>query len=240
VGFHRVGLACVPNGVGGVWYPGHWGGHLGGHVIVLDGGPTLDVCAAPSYTVFINRFGAFRTRINGLLGADPAARWLALHGACGVPDPVTVVGTGTCSTVTTYYNDYLGAVRRWNTLALRYHHGFAPAQRLELDGAWREQLRWRGEFLRLRPTVTTTCGCPTSISNVVVDPNPVAYVPPASYVAPTTPAPAAPVSAPVTPAPATAPIDPGSSSSNPSAIPSGSVNTGGFDSGVGLLWPWVR
>jgi hypothetical protein len=152
-----------------------------------------------------------------------------------VSDPVTVVGTGTCSTVSTYYNDYLGAVRRWNGLALRYHGFFTPAQRLELDGAWRDQLRWRGDFLRLRPTVTVACGCPTSINNIVVDPNPVSYAPPASYVTPATPAPAAPVSAPVTPAPA-APADPGSSSS---AVPSGAVATGGSSPGFDLLWPWA-
>lgn len=93
----------------------------------------------------------------------------------------TVLVSGDCTTVTTYYNDYRSSTARWNDLASRYRGGhLSNAQRRELDSAARDRLRWRDAFDRSRPTVTTTCGCPTSVSSVPVTTAPVTYTPPTS------------------------------------------------------------
>lgn len=91
----------------------------------------------------------------------------------------TVLVSGDCTTVTTYYNDYRSSTSRWNDLASRYRGGhLSNAQRHELDAAARDRLRWRDAFDRSRPTVRTTCGCPTSVSDFPVTTAPASYTPP--------------------------------------------------------------
>jgi hypothetical protein len=166
---------------------------------VLDGGPTLDVCSDSSYAVFINHWGLYRNRIDGLLGINPAARWLALRGACGgntvvIPSGLTlvngsflnlaslgVVGLNTvnvCSYGSWNAFDGLYGTRLTRFGTLRSVFGANPF------GVWNS--------LRLR----AHCGT-TIVNNTVVVPGSVQVDPQVD------PAPATPVStpAPVAPAP---------------------------------------
>lgn len=87
---------------------------------------------------------------------------------------------GDCTTITTTSRSYTDSVRRWNDLADRYRAGnLNAAQRAELDGAYRDRVRWNDLYNRDRTRVekNTTCKPPAPVNVTIA-------APPANYTAP--------------------------------------------------------
>lgn len=180
-----------------------FGDRFDGRVIIIDGGPRLDVCGFDNYGVFRSRNGVYGDRLDRLFGTDRDRRFVDLRRSCTV-----TTTNGDCTTVTTYFNDYRNTVNRWNDLSRRYNTAdLVRLHRGELDVVYRERLRLADQFNRTRSTVRTVCQAPTTINNITVSPPPVTYTAPV-YTAP----------APVYSVPA-----PGG---QVSTIPRGSIETG--------------
>lgn len=171
---------------------GHFPGHSGGHVIVLNGGPTLDACSARTYPEFVGRYGAYRSDIDQILGAQAAQRWEALHRTCTPTTNTTTTVDGNCVTVTTDATNYQTAVTRWNNTVNQYRPlGHLSAGQLSTLRTLEQQRNlWRDRFNRDRVLIphtttntTTTCAAaPTTINNITVQAAPASYNPPAASV----------------------------------------------------------
>lgn len=224
-------------------FPPNLGGHFGGHVIVLDGGPTLDACSASTFPQFVDRYQIYRGNIDQILGADAAQRWLALHQAC---TPITSTNTtvnGNCTTVTTDVSNYRQVATRWNDTVNEFRplRTLTPAQEQTLRNLTDQRNLWLNRFNRDRVLVpqtstnsTTVCQAanPTTINNITINAAPSSFVTPSpSTSSPSTSSPSD--SSPTTSAPTY------SAPSSGSSIPQRSVKTGGDDPGFALLWPWA-
>jgi hypothetical protein len=249
LGEHRFGPNCVPGPIpapgwhpglplGGPWHPGlPWVGHplIYGHQLWLNANLALDVCAVPSYPVFLDRYAVHRAEILGLLGPNPEARWLALHGACG---PSVAIPSGLALINRHFLNlDLLGlrgaglvdvcAYADWNAfnnaLALRYGAPFGLVR-------GRFGLHALDVYRQLR--LQAACNAAGIIGPAgLVEPVPSVTDPGASDPAPA----ATPATTDPAPAATPAPAPQVSSTPNSSAVPSGSVNTGGYDPLVRLI-----
>lgn len=180
-------------------HPGHLPGHSDGHVIVLNGGPTLDACTARTYPEFVDRYGAYRSDINEVLGAQAAQRWEALHRACTPTTSTNTSVDGNCVTVTTDVTNYRTAVVRWNNTVNQYRSAgrLSSAQVTTLRSLEAQRNMWRDRFNKdrvlvpqTRTNTTTTCAAaaPTTINNVTVQAAPASYTAPSAS-APSTSAP---------------------------------------------------
>jgi hypothetical protein len=190
------------------------------------------VCLDGSYTTFVNRYATYRDRINGILGANPTAEWIALHNACTAS--VVVDGASNLQLVHGSFlnlsllglqgldNVNVCSYRDWTT----FDH-FATGR---FGGRWNVA---RGHFghnptlvfqqLRTRAQCATVVAVPSSVTNNLIVPQQTTTV----QAAPTTvteqaPPPPAPV---VTPAPAPM-TDPNLGTGTATATPMGAPDTG--------------
>lgn len=101
-------------------------------------------------------------------------------------DTTTTVN-GDCTTIETTTREYERSARRWNDLATRYRGDTltrTDPRWGELDGAWRDRVRWDDRYRTVRRLVdtdvnhTTTCKTPPPPVTVVVEAPPVTYTAP--------------------------------------------------------------